>query len=75
MWKGSFVVIRCNLSKIMGKSRLKIEDIHRGTGLSRTTISKLYHDKMERIDYETLSKLCSFLECQVGDILEYYKKK
>lgn len=69
------MVIRCNLSKIMGESRFKIEDIHRGTGLSRTTISKLYHNKMERIDYETLSKLCSFLECQVGDILEYCEKK
>ncbi len=68
------MAIRCNLSSIMGALRFRIEDIHRGTGLSRTTISKLYHDKMERIDYETLNKLCSFLGCQVGDILEFYEK-
>lgn len=44
----------------MRVSYFKMEDIHKGTGLSRTTISKLYHDKMEHVDYETLSKLCSF---------------
>lgn len=65
------MAIHCNLSKLMGISRYKIEDIHNGTGLSRTTISKLYHDKMERVDYETLNKLCLFLKCQVGDLLEY----
>ena len=57
------MAIHCNLSKIMGISRYKIEDIHKHTGLSRTTISKLYHDKMERVDYETLNKLCAFLNC------------
>lgn len=68
------MAIRCNLSKIMGESRYKMEDIHKATGLSRATISKLYHDKMERVDYETLSKLCSFFDCKVGDILEFYEK-
>lgn len=68
------MAIRCNLSKLMGESRYKIEDIHKATGLSRTTISKLYHDKMERIDYKTLSKLCSFLKCDVANILEFYEK-
>lgn len=67
------MAIRCKLSKIMGEYRYKIEDIHAKTGLSRTTISKLYHDKMERIDYETLSRLCELFNCSAGDILEYYK--
>lgn len=65
--------IQCNLSKLMGERRYRIEDIHKATGLSRTTISKLYHDKMERVDYETLSKICSFFRCQVGDILEFHE--
>jgi putative transcriptional regulator len=48
--------------------------VHEKTGLSRTTISNLYHDRMERIDYVTLSKLCEFFDCTVGDILEYNKE-
>lgn len=65
--------IQCKLSVLMGEKRYKIKDVHEKTGLARTTISNLYHDKMERVDYETLSRLCNLFECGVGDILEYKK--
>ena len=51
--------IQCKLSVLMGEKRYKIKDVHEKTGLARTTISNLYHDKMERVDYETLSRLCN----------------
>jgi putative transcriptional regulator len=57
----------------MGQNRYNIQDVYEKTGLSRATISNLYHDKMQRIDYETLSKLCKLFDCTVGDLLEYYK--
>ena len=65
--------IHCGLSVLMGEKRYKIKDVHEKTGLARTTISNLYHDKMERVDYETLNKLCELFECSVGDILKYDK--
>ena len=65
--------IRCKLSMLMGKHRYNMGYVHEKTGLSRTTISNLYHDRMERIDYVTLGKLCELFDCPVGDILEYYK--
>jgi len=58
----------------MGKYRYNMGHVHEKTGLSRTTISNLYHDRMERIDYVTLSKLCELFNCPVGDILEYSKE-
>lgn len=67
--------IRSKLSILMGEKRYRIQDVHEKTGLARTTISNLYHDKMERIDYETLSKLCELFECSVDEILEYYNEK
>lgn len=51
------MAIRCKLSTLMGQNRYNIQDVYEKTGLSRATISNLYHDKMQRIDYETLSKL------------------
>jgi len=63
--------IYCRLSTLMGEKRYKIQDVFEQTGLSRATISNLYHDKMQRIDYETLGKLCKLFGCTVGDILEY----
>jgi len=63
--------IHCRLSTLMGQKRYKIQDVFEQTGLSRATVSNLYHDKMQRIDYETLGKLCKLFGCTVGEILEY----
>ncbi|MBA4347275.1 MAG: Cro/Cl family transcriptional regulator [Clostridiales bacterium] len=65
------MAIYCRLSTLMGEKRYKIQDVFEQTGLSRATVSNLYHDKMQRIDYETLGKLCKLFGCTVGDILEY----
>ncbi|MDD4699753.1 MAG: helix-turn-helix transcriptional regulator [Oscillospiraceae bacterium] len=68
------MAIRCRLSVLMGEKRYNIQDVYEKTGLSRGTISNLYHDKMQRIDYETLNKLCELFECSVGDIIEHYSE-
>ena len=65
------MAVHCKLSMLMGEKRYNIQDVFEKTGLSRATISNLYHDKMQRIDYETLGKLCKLFRCAVGDILEY----
>ncbi len=59
------------LSIRMDEKRYNIQDVIKKTGLARSTVSKLYHDKTQRIDYETLGSLCKFFGCAVGDILEY----
>lgn len=63
--------VHCRLSTLMGASRLTIQDVHNGTGLSRNTVTNLYYDRATRIDYETLAKLCTFLNCSIGDLLYY----
>ena len=67
------MAIRCNLSTLMGQNRYKIQDVHEKTGLSRTAISSLYHDNVQRYDQETLSKLCKLFKCSIGELLEYYE--
>lgn len=56
---------------ILAEKRLRVADVVRVTGMSKTTLHKLYNDDSSRIDFETLDKLCRFLEVQVGDLLEY----
>ncbi len=34
-------MIRCNLSVLMGKKKMNIADVHRATGLNRTTVTHL----------------------------------
>ncbi|MBC7005184.1 helix-turn-helix transcriptional regulator [Photobacterium sp. BZF1] len=63
-------MIKCHLSTIMGAKRLKIADIVRDAGINRNTVTRLYHETNNRIDFDTLEKLCRYLDCQVGDLLE-----
>lgn len=65
--------MKCKLSLLMGRDRFTIQDVHEKTGLSRATISMLYHDKATRIDYDTVEKLCSLFSCVIGDLFELEK--
>ncbi len=67
--------IQCRLSVLMGEKRYNIQQVYEQTGLSRSTISNLYHNKAERYDAVTLSKLCKLFKCDVGDILVCEEEK
>ena len=60
--------MKCRLSTMMGKSRYSIQDVHVKTGLSRSTVTQLYHDKATRIDFETIEKLCDLFDCDLNDL-------
>lgn len=62
-------MIKCHLSDFMGKTKMTIQDVHEQTGLNRNTISNLYHEKVKRIDFETIEKLCNLFQCDVGELL------
>jgi putative transcriptional regulator len=68
-------MIKCHLSTLLGAKRLKIADVVRDTGINRSTVNRLFHETNNRIDFETLEKLCIYLECEVGEILEHKKEK
>lgn len=59
------------LSAILGERRMSQRALQAQTGLSYTTISRLYNDHMERFDKDTLDKLCVALGVTVCDLLEY----
>lgn len=60
--------MRCQLSTLMGKERYSIQDVHMKTGLARSTVTQLYHDKAKRIDYETIEKLCDLFDCSISEL-------
>lgn len=62
--------MRCRLSTLMGQARYSIQDVHNKTGLARSTVAQLYHDKATRIDYETIEKICGLFDCDISDLLE-----
>jgi putative transcriptional regulator len=63
-------MIKCHLSTLLGAKKLKIADVVRDTGINRSTVTRLFHETNNRIDFETLELLCKYLDCTVGELLE-----
>ena len=60
-------------SVLLAQRLLKISTLAKATGISRVTLTHLYYRRNKQIDLETLDKLCCYLQCGVGDILEFQK--
>lgn len=68
---GVFIMIVNHLPTLLAERRLKVADAVRATGISKTTLHKIYNDQSSRIDFDTIDKLCEYLEVGVGDIFEH----
>ena len=64
-------MIKIKVSDLMGKHKLTIAKLTEKVELSRPTISALYHEKVSRIDFDTIEKLCKFFNCKIEDLIEY----
>ena len=63
-------MIRCHLSSLMGRDKLKIADVSRLTGLNRSTITALYRETATRVELPAIEQLCALFKCSVGELLE-----
>ena len=63
-------MIRCHLSTLMGKEKLRVTDVAQRTGLNRSTITALYKETATRVELPAIEQLCRLFNCQVGDLFE-----
>ena len=63
-------MIRCHLSSLMGRDKLKIADVSRLTGLNRSTITALYRETATRVELPAIEQLCTLFKCSIGELLE-----
>ena len=66
-----FNMINNNFSVILAKKLIKISDVSKATGISRTTLTNLYYRRSQNITFGVLDKLCNYLECSVADLFEF----
>ncbi|MFK5914601.1 MAG: helix-turn-helix transcriptional regulator [Woeseiaceae bacterium] len=64
-------MIKCNLSLLMGRDKMKIIDVSRSTDLNRSTITALYNEEAKRVDLDAIDKLCKLFKCNVSDLFHY----
>ena len=57
---------------VLAEKKLRVADVVRATGMSKSTLHKLYNEESSRIDFNTVNELCKFLDVQVGDLFVYF---
>jgi putative transcriptional regulator len=60
----------CRLAVLMAEKdpQLSQRQLAKETGLSSTTINRLFTNKFDRVDVHTVETLCNYLGREVGDL-------
>jgi putative transcriptional regulator len=65
------MAIIVNLDVMMAKRKMSLNELSEKVGLTLSNLSILKTGKAKAIRFSTLEAICSVLDCQPGDILEY----
>jgi len=68
-------MIKIKLSRILGDRRMTQSELAIKTNIRPATINEMYHELIERVNLDYLSRICKVLGCEVEDILEYIPDK
>lgn len=63
--------ITVRLDVMLAKRKMKSKDLATRIGISEQNLSLLKSGKVRGVRFETLAAICTALECQPGDLLEY----
>jgi putative transcriptional regulator len=64
-----------NLDVMMARRKMSLTELSERVGITLSNLSILKTGKAKAIRLETLEAICSALNCQPGDILEYQESK
>ncbi|OXT01551.1 transcriptional regulator [Notoacmeibacter marinus] len=63
--------IDVRLSVMLAERGVSGRDLAEHIGITQANLSLLRQGKVKGIRFETLERICEFLECQPGDLLRY----
>lgn len=69
------MVIIINLDVMLAKRKMSVTELSEKLGITMANVSILKNGKAKAVKFSTLEKICEFLDCQPGDILEYRKNQ
>jgi len=64
-------MINIVLSKILEEKRIKMSELSELSGVNKNTILSLYHNRVKRVDFDTLEKIAKPLNISPLELLEY----
>jgi len=67
------MAIIINIDVMLAKRKMSVTELAEKVGITMANLSILKNQKAKAIRLSTLDAICSALDCQPGDILEYKK--
>lgn len=60
-----------NLDVMMAKRKCRLKELAEAINITEANLSILKNGKAKAVRFSTLEAICSYLQCQPGDIIEY----
>ncbi|SHO44525.1 helix-turn-helix domain-containing protein [Anaerocolumna xylanovorans] len=64
------MAIKVHLEEILRERRMTSKELSGHIGITEANLSVLRSGKAKGVRFETLNKICHYLQCNVGDILD-----
>jgi putative transcriptional regulator len=62
--------LKTRLHILMGEKKIRsINQLSKETGITRQTLTRIYNEESNQLDFATIEKLCLFFDCEPGDLL------
>jgi putative transcriptional regulator len=60
-----------SLGVVMARRNVKSKDLAQYIGITEANLSLLKQGKVKGVRFDTLEKICEYLECQPGEVLGF----
>ena len=67
----TYGTIKINLAKLIEERGISKNKLSHRAEMQRTQITHYCNNTISRLDIDVLSRLCTVLECEIGDLLEF----
>jgi putative transcriptional regulator len=68
------MAILVRLDAMLALKKAKSKDLAEYVGITETNLSLLKSGRVKGVRFETLEKICEFLDCQPGDLLVHERE-
>ncbi len=63
--------IKVRLNVMLAERNVKSKDLAEHVGITEANLSLLKQGKVKGVRFDTLERICDYLDCQPGDLLRY----
>ena len=67
----TYGTIKINLAKLIEERGISKNKLSHRAEMQRTQINHYCNNTISRLDVDVLSRLCTVLECEIGELLEF----